>query len=135
MTHLDQSRARPKTFDGLYSKISIFLLLAKSVATETFFPPALTHFHHNHLQLHRHHHHHHIIIIIIIEIFTILIIVIIAIIIIVVIIILILIILTILLFSEPYPYFFQLGFRKRSVDPPSTCPFTYLTQDKKRTQY
>ena len=57
--HIDQSRARPKTFDGLYSKISIFLLLAKSVATETFFPPALTHFHHNHLQLHLHHHHHH----------------------------------------------------------------------------
>ena len=30
-------RAQAKIFDGLYSKISIFSLLAKSVATETFF--------------------------------------------------------------------------------------------------
>ena len=37
VTHLDQSRAQAKIFDGLYSEISIFSLLAKSVATETFF--------------------------------------------------------------------------------------------------
>ena len=33
-------RAQAKIFDGLYSEISIFLLLAKSVATETFFQSA-----------------------------------------------------------------------------------------------
>ena len=38
--HLDQSRAQAKIFDGLYSEISVFLLLAKSVATETFFQSA-----------------------------------------------------------------------------------------------
>ena len=53
VTHLDQSRAQAKIFDGLYSEISVFLLLTKSVATET-------HFHHHrdrHYLHHRHHHH------------------------------------------------------------------------------
>ena len=38
--HLDQSRARAKIFDGIYSEISFFLLLAKSVAMEPFLPCA-----------------------------------------------------------------------------------------------
>ena len=36
--HLDQSRARPKIFDGIYYEISFFLLLTKSVAMEPFLP-------------------------------------------------------------------------------------------------
>ena len=58
VTHSDQSRAQAKIFDGLYSEISFFLLLAKSVATETFFR-ALTHFHHHHRDRHYLHHRHH----------------------------------------------------------------------------
>ena len=38
--HLGQSRARAKIFDGIYSEISFFLLLAKSVAMEPFLPCA-----------------------------------------------------------------------------------------------
>ena len=36
--HSDQSRARPKIFDGIYYEISFFLLLTKSVAMEPFLP-------------------------------------------------------------------------------------------------
>ena len=112
-------RAREKMFDGLYSELSI-LLLAKSVAIETFFPSAhsssapssssssrsspsspsssSSSHHRDRHHLHFRHHPHHD------------------------------------CFLNLISLFFQLSSCK-SNDHPSTFHFTFLSQDKKRTQH
>ena len=45
------------------------------------------------------------------------------------------VIIIIWLFSEPYSFFFQLSFCKKSIDHPFISYFIFLSQDKKRTQH
>ena len=71
-----------------------------------------------------------IIIFVIIIIVIVIVIVIILTFVIIIIITIIIIVIIIWLFSEPYSFFSQLSFCKKSIDPLSTFPFIFLSQDK-----